>query len=128
MIKPGKAKVKLDLTPIKKGVEECDSYIELNSLDQPETITIFIKGLDSGQINFFCKRSLVVNEVFGNDNFSGTSEAGDAFSGQLSFIKGVSFGPAEARLECYLGNISQGAPAASKANGRWVFGLANYRI
>jgi hypothetical protein len=122
-----KVTVKVDLTPIKKGVTECDAYVERNSLDQPESITVVIKGLDAAQINQLCKGTLVISDVFSNATLTGTFEDGNTFNAELAFIKRVSFGPAEAHLECYLGNAKQ--TSATTAQLRWwVFGLANYRI
>jgi len=59
-----KAKVKLDLTPIQKGVLECDASIEFNSMDQPEAITIVIGGLNAEQINRFCNPPFTVKQWF----------------------------------------------------------------
>jgi hypothetical protein len=50
MSEASKAKVNVDQTPINKGGVECDACIDFNSLDQPETITVFIRGLDATQI------------------------------------------------------------------------------
>lgn len=36
MRKASKATVKVDLTPIKKGVVECNACIDFNSMEQPE--------------------------------------------------------------------------------------------
>lgn len=128
MSETSKAKVTVDLTPIKKGVVECDADVDFNSLDQPEAITVVIRSLDANQINHFCKGTLVVGEVFGNPGFTGVLDGGDSLSGQLAFIKGVSFGPAEAHLQCYLGNSTRSSGTVGKGIRRWVFGLANYRI
>ena len=128
MSKASKAKVKIDLTPIKKGVVECDACIDFNSMDQPEAIIIEIKGLDTTQINLFGKETFLVGEVFGNAAFSGTADEGQPISGQLVFIKRVSFGHAEVQVECYLGEYAQGADKAGGGKDRWAFGLANYRI
>ena len=40
MSKTSKAKVTVDLTPINKGVIDCDACIDFNSMDQPEAITV----------------------------------------------------------------------------------------
>ena len=45
MSEAGKARVKIDLKPIKKGFFQWDAYIDFNSLDQPDAITIVINGL-----------------------------------------------------------------------------------
>src|SRR6185369_1679944 len=101
-----------------------------NSMDQPEAINIVVDRLDAEQINHFCKSTLAVKDVFGNPVITGVMDTGDKFEGAMAFIKSVSFGPAEAQLECYLGAASQGCGAESKGpgQGRWVFGLSNYRI
>jgi hypothetical protein len=128
MSKASKAKVKVDLTPIKKGVVECDACIDFNSMDQPEAITIVVDGLDASQINHFCKPTLAVKDVLGNPAVTGVLETGDRFEGAIAFIKCVSFGRASVQLECYLGEVTRGGGPEVKGKGQWVFGLSNYRI
>lgn len=123
-----KAKVQVDLTPIRKGVVECDSSIAFNSLDQPEAITVAVTGLAADQLNTFCKGSLAVGEVVGNPEISGVMEGGDSFSGRLAFIKAVNLGPTGVLLECILEGVSRRSAQGGTAKGVWTFGLANYRV
>src|SRR5437016_2178995 len=118
-----KANVKVDLAPLGKGVVECDATIDSNSMDQPETITIVVDGLEAQQINYLCKGSLVITDVFGNDRVLGVLDGGDSFDGQLAFIKNVIFGHRQALLGCYLGAVTRTHGQPSKEKGQWVFGL-----
>ena len=130
MSKTSKAKVTVDLTPINKGVIDCDACIDFNSMDQPEAITVVVDGLDAQQINHFCKSTLAVKDVLGNPAVTGVLETSDGFEGVIAFIKRVSFGAASVQLECYLGAASRGCGIAPKepGQGHWVFGLSNYRV
>ena len=128
MSKASKAKVKVDLTPIKKDVVECDACIDFNSMDQPEGITLVVDGLTAEEINRFCKPTLAVKDVLGNPTVTGLLDTGDGFEGAIVFIERVSFGQASVQLECHLGAVARGCVPETKGKGQWVFGLSNYRI
>lgn len=122
------AKITVDLTPIERGVIECDASICCNTMDQPETITVVVDGLTPEQINRFCNPPLTVNDIFGSPLIRGLLDSGEKIEGDLAFIKNVGFGSGSVQLECYLGKVSRGTGQAPKDKGHWVFGLANYKI
>src|SRR4051812_35114327 len=98
---PVAARIRADLTPLGKGVVECNATILFDALEQPEEIVLFIDEIPA---EIFAKIAQVsqVKEFFGSTTIDGTIGGASLFKAQIEFIKDIESRGSELLLSCYL--------------------------
>jgi len=122
------ARVLVDLTPLKKGVVECQADIQLDTMEVPEQMHLTIGDLPAEAMNTLLQGEIQIGTLFGNPKVSGNVEGGVPFETNGEFVKGISFGQNEVHVECYLGGFRSCLPAENANGSQWVFRLANLRL